>query len=315
MTRQAIVNKMRFRYNCRLYRLDWNNFEIYDDLILLNTSKENVFVLFDKNFNTIGIEKKPSYISKEKFVKEKYFKYSNFTDSLPYGLNLGYPFEKYTLKNIVDLSNRIEVIETNQGHSIITKVNGDWYKSENGDDTLPILSYIKFLGLKLEQYYIYKYQMYMLDFEIPDEYSYLSSVIEKVTECIQKNVSNNLRPFPDDILCYIGEQGKGKDFDCLLFEVADLLMKDQGFKVMDDSYQDIEKTTKGQDLTVLATKLLKLLDLTDEELKKKEELQGEELIEKQLSNLRAYINEDIDDGIELCKEEKGPTLVKKKNQK
>ena len=67
MTREEIVNKTRFRYNCKIYRLDWNDFEIYDDIILLNTPKDEIFVLFDKNFNTIGIEKKPThYLQKQK---------------------------------------------------------------------------------------------------------------------------------------------------------------------------------------------------------------------------------------------------------
>lgn len=315
MNREDIINKTKFRYNCGIYRLDWRNFEIYGDVILINTPKEDLFVLFDKNYNTIGVEKKPLNISKEQFVKDKYFEYCNFTDTLPFGLNLGYPFEEYTLKNIIDLSNRIQAISSNHGHSLMIKVNGDWYESEPSDDTLPLLSYIKFLGEKVKQYFLFKYQFNELGFDIPDIYSYLASLIEHIDQCVEKSIEQNKRPLPKDILSYIGEQGKGSEFDGLLYDVADLLMQDKGIRVKPGNSQELEKLKSKNDLSLLATKLLKLLDLTDEELKKKEELQSEELIEKQLSNLRVYINEDLDDGIDLCKEEKGPTLVKKKNNK
>ena len=57
MTKKEIINDIKFKQKCNKYGLDYESFEIYDNVILLNTKTPNLYVLFDKNYNTMGIEK------------------------------------------------------------------------------------------------------------------------------------------------------------------------------------------------------------------------------------------------------------------
>ena len=57
MDKNKIKDDFAFSSKCIAYGLDWNDFNIYKDTIILNSPKKDIFVLLDDNYNTIGIHK------------------------------------------------------------------------------------------------------------------------------------------------------------------------------------------------------------------------------------------------------------------
>lgn len=135
----------------------------------------------DENYNVFGVEEwDPLIKTFPSFVNEKCYEYWSFTSEL-YDDGFNYPFEGYTLKQLIDLSNRIEIMESTHGHTLCTRVNGDWYdrNDEDYEDEFQMLSYIKFLGEELKQYFLLNYHMQSIGyvktngFEVPNVYSYV----------------------------------------------------------------------------------------------------------------------------------------------
>lgn len=310
MTKTQIMNDIKFRQRCGKYGLDWKEFDFFyfpdgEYVISLFEPFEEIYVLFDKNYNTICIEKCDWIVDYEdltNFVKTKYKTYSSLADKFSFERKFSYPFESYTLKQIIDLSNRVEIMETNHGHTLCTRVNGDWYDRNYGEneENFQLLSYIKFLGEEIKQYFLLNYHMQTMGFEVPDVYSYVRSLISKVNVCVDYHLEYNKRPWPSDILSSIGQNYRDLNMDGMLYDVADLLMREKGFKVKNGSLDKIEKIElqeKKKDLSIVAKGLLEILELSDEELKIKEKKGWEKHFWK--------LKEDI-------VEEQGPRLTKKK---
>lgn len=297
MNREKIVNDIKFRQRCCAYGLNWDNCEVYDDVILLNTPTLGLYVLFDKNYNTIGVEfiDFSRFSDKEELARTKYYEYSNFAGPMPFEDGFDYPFENFTLKHIIDLSNRIEIIEDNQGHSLITWVNGESYDRSNNKEQeyFKTLSYVKFLGEEIKQYFLINYHMQSLGFEMPNVYDYVKLLISKVNECVDFHLSNNRRPFPSYILSGLGQNYRELKMDGILYDVAELLMSERGFKVKSGSPDEIERINESEekkDLSIVANSLLKILEVSDEELKEREEMENQKRIECNLNNIRESVN-------------------------
>lgn len=318
MTSKEIINDIKFRQRCGAYGLDWSKFEFFyfpnkNYIISLTEPIGDIYVLFDKNYNTICIEKCDwinDYEDLKNFVKAKYDIHCNLPNIFPFGKKFGYPFEELTLKQIIDLSNRIEVMETNHGHSLSTKVNGDWYdrNSEENQEYFQLLSYVKFLGEQIKSYFIINYHMQAMGFEVPDVYEYVRTLISKLNECVDFYLEHNRRPYPSDILSGLGQNYREVKLDGILYDVADLLMQDKGYKIKSgkpDEIEKIENQDKKKDLSIIAKALLEILELSDEDLKIKEENDRQRLIDRNIANLRPYLEEDIEDDVV---ETKGPVL-------
>ena len=326
MLRDKIINDINFREKCCNYELNWDDFIIRqfsndDYIILLHSQNHSVYVLLDKNYNTIGVERCDSIKNDEtalEFAAIKYCEYCNFTDDVPFGENFGYPFETFTLKQVIDLSNRVEIMETNHGNSLMTRVNGDWYERNADEDYFQLLSYIKFLGEEIKQYFLYSYQMQMMGFEVPNVYLFTRTLISKVNECVDYYIKDNIRPYPCDILSYIGQNSRKLNFNGILYDVVDLLMRDKGVKIKSGSPNQLEsiQTEEKKDLSKMAMQLLKILDLSDEDLKKKEKEDREKSIEKKVTAFNAWLKDDnLDDDISTAfQEENGSALKKTLNQ-
>ena len=284
MTRLEIEKNMKFRQECSKYGLNWEYFNVVtcgnnDYVILLNMPNRNIYVLLDKNYNTIGVEPFNShrdYNAIEKFARDKYNAYCNFTDKMPFGENFGYPFEKFTLKDIIDLANKIEVIETNHGHSLNILINGELYyrNSEKNDSYFELLLYIKFLAEEINQFFLYSYHMQMLGYEDLDVYSYIRHLIKNINQCIDSNINKYRRTYSCNILSYIGQNYNELKFSGILDHVANLLIKDKGYKSKANRPGEIEpikQTENKQDLSIIATQLLKNLEFSDKDLRTEEE--------------------------------------------
>ena len=274
MTKKEIMADMNFRQSCTYYGLDWDDFEIYEDVIILNTPNEFVYVLLDKNYNTIAIHKVELdnlYLTKNELAK-KYIEIYNSTYDY-HGPYFQYPFEEFSLKQLVDLSNRIHGDSSNHGHSYNMSVNYELVIGENNQTYVALLSYIKFLGDMIKEYFLNSYQMKILGFEYPDIYTYINSIMYNIDKCIEENTKKNRRPFPVDLIYCIGKNNKNIDeYNHNLYNVIDLLLTEKGYKIQSglENYNKVEATkNKPEDLTLLSTKLLTLLEVTDEELKER----------------------------------------------
>lgn len=260
MTRNEIMNDMAFRQQCGKYGLDWDNFEIYDfeDVILLNTPIKDLYVMFDKNYNTIDIVSGCSTKDKRAIVMKKIYDYNHLT-SLYYP-----PFRYFTLKQIIDIANRIEIDETNHGNSLRTKINGELFNRQSEEaDYYQLLSYIKFLGEEIKRYFSLSYQLKALGFDAPTIYAYLNNLIDRINNSIKVCIANNQRPRPSDVLKNIGQNHR--EYDVLLYDIIDLLMRDQGYKVSSKNYNEIEAFAKSRSesyLIDLSSQILKIVNKT-----------------------------------------------------
>lgn len=274
MTKQELINDMNFRRKCCEYGLDWMNFEIYGDVILLNTSNKYVYVLLDKNYNTIGIHKVEfanMHLTKQQ-ITDGYNEIYNLIDESE-GYCFPYPFQNLSLKQIVNLSNRINIYGSNHGHSSDFTINGDMIIGENDKTYICLLSYIKFMGIQIEEYFLNSYKMKILGFDYPDIHSYIKNTMYNIRQCVNDNIKIGRRPFPVDVLEYIGQNNKDIElYNHYLYNIIDLLMKEKGYKIKGGfkHYREIEPTEKNtEDLSVLSTNLLKILEVSDEEVKQK----------------------------------------------
>lgn len=97
--------------------------------------------------------------------------------------------------------------------------------------------------------------------------------MKNITTYTNQQITNNQRPWPTDILNNIGQSNVNLNFDSMLYDIADLLMKQKGIKVSNcDPYTLKEDTTTRSDLSALANKLLESPNLQDINLEKNQTL-------------------------------------------
>lgn len=307
MTKRDLINNVNFRNKCCDYGLDCEDFYILDDIIVLNSPKESILVLLDEHCNTIGIYDKNDDNSKlvpiEKILKEIKESYETVYYKLPY------PFQNFSLKQIVELANRVYIRETNHGHSSNMIVNGEIVNDEYDSIYVSLLSYIKFLGQQIEQYFMNLYQMKMMGFDYSDVYQYISSLMNNIDECINANIKKGNRPFPIDIINYL-EQDRNdiEKYDHELYSIIDLLLKQKGVKIKNgfEHYKELEITEKDTtDLSEISKKLLKILEVSDEEVELRYQERNKTFEIKEI-NLQSWLSEIIN-------KDKPPVLIKSKN--
>ena len=154
--------------------------------------------------------------------------------------------------------------------------------------------------------------MQSLGLDIPNVYEYVRLLISRVDESVNFHLNHNRRPWPSYIMSGLGQNYRESKMDGILYDVADLLMSQKGYKVKSGSPDEIEmidSSVERKDLSIVAQSLLEILELSDEELKIKEQRYREKLVERQLDNSRPYLEENIEDDIV---EEKEPVLKKTK---
>lgn len=198
MDKKKLQNDMKFRYVCSDFATNhWNyNFDIYDNVIKLNSDKKGIYVLIDENYNVIGVygnELSLEHQTEEELsdkIKKIYEKYSSSFPSV-----LG----NFSLKDIQGLSKRIStdmVINCQE----IDRTDED----DNAEFCFYLLAYISFIGNCLKEYFKEAFHMKALGFEYPDVYIYLNHLISNIEDGIK-----NIDRFPVcDIAFSIGKTGK-----------------------------------------------------------------------------------------------------------
>ena len=301
MIKEEIKKDERFRNKACLYGLDWDNFETFtledgDYVIVSHLPESDIYVLFDKNYNTIDVDRCEFNDGKslEKFATINYELAKNF----PLGDEFGEFFKDFSLKNIIDLDNRIEVVQCNQGYPACTKVNGQWIEREDNKDYAQMLSYVKFLGKEIKQYFFYRYHMLKMGFDVPSVYKYIINLLSKVNEYIDYSVKNNERPLPYQVLNHIGQSYNIEEYNTILYDVLDLLLKEKGMKVKVgvDKIESIpEPDNMKIDFAPLATQLLEILNLTEEDIQKIEKEKREKMINDYMKSIKQCHQQDLDD--------------------
>ena len=294
MAKNDLINDMKFRRKCGAYGLDWGTFNILDDIIVLPSPKENILVLLDEHYNTVGIYDKNDdlrkLLSAEKIIKGIKELYEITYVKFPY------PFQNFSLKQIVDLANSIYIDETNHGHSSDMFVNGEMVNDEYDSVYIALLSYIKFLGEQIEQYFMNLYQMKMMGLEYPNVYQYISSLMSNIDECINTNIKKGNRPIPIDVIEYLGQDRDTIDmYEHELYRVIDLLLKQKGIKIKSgfEHYRELEMTEKDtSDLSEISKRLLKILEVPDEEVQLRYQENSKTHEFKEI-NLQEWLLEDI----------------------
>lgn len=268
---EHIAMDFKFRNKFREYGIAYDNYEIYDNAILLYTPKTHTYVILDKNYNTIGIHKVEfaNFHLTEEEIAEGYYELSNEIDE-SHGCCFKYPFSNLSLKQIIDISDRVEIREVNHGHSSMTLINGEIIDKKAHNDYLQLLSYLKFISSEINEYFINSYRMKLLGFEMPDVYTYINAIINQISTAIENYIKNNKRPYPCDILSYIGQYTYIDEYNLMLYDVINLIMRNKNVKIKSDNYNQIEHfDNEPVNLANISKELLKILDVSDKELKEK----------------------------------------------
>ncbi len=297
MTDNDVINDINFRNKCSAYGLDWENFYIHDDMIILRTPKSNIRVILDKHYNTIDIydsndEKKEKVVYNIRVNCIKYL-YETAHNDLPY------PFKNLSLKQMVELANRVIIRETNHGHSSYMIVNGELVADDTDSVYINLLSYIKFLGKQIEQYFMNLYQMKMMGFKYISVYKYIDSLMYNIDECVSVNFKRGNKPYPADIIEYLGKSKKDIElYNHELYRIIDLLFQEKELKKIDvqltggSEYFKTYIVTKKDtiDLSKISMELLKILEVPDKEVESRYQESNRTFEIKEI-NLQSWLSE------------------------
>lgn len=302
LKKEDIINNKKFISRCEYYGLDYRNIEIINDIIVLSTTNNNLYILFDGNFNIIDVAKTRN---NGKFVISK------VSNTIPLGEN----FEYINPQLIIKVANRVILSEKDQGRSLKIKI-ADSYVNEiikEQEYFLQIISYIKFLGEELEKFFLNSYHLALvIDNDIPDSELYLQGLIKKINEYIDLCINKNQEPSPDKLLKYLGQNKPDNLHKLMLKDVINLITKDKGY-VFDNKTNKFEKINSDikENYTEIYNQLIELANLTEQDI-----------IERQWERLKKSMELSHEFKKMLLKESKkyfqyesGSSFVDKKNGK
>lgn len=262
MEKKEIMGDMSFRRRCIEFGLDWAEFEVIDNVIVVKTPKQDMHMLLDENYHIIDFA---DFLC-EKDVENIKKHYHNYItpSSARLEYSIGAPFHSFSIKNIHDVSSRIELETRQNGSPYEFWINGELVEKDGIDNYLQGISYLKFMEEEIEFYWKSIYQLRLLDYQTPNINAYLRDVKERMNTFINQSLEVEVRPHPVDILGYIGQPNFQKDG--LLYDVIDLLMNDRGYKAKSGTLDKIEKISDEERLAANNTlssmsNMLKLLDV------------------------------------------------------
>lgn len=195
------------------------------------------------------------------------------------GLVFPAPFQEYSLKQLVDLSNRICVNDTNHGHSHIMIVNGEIVEDSYESNYRSLLLYVSFLGRNITEYIKLQSELRKKDLDYKKIYEYVSYLMNGIQNCISKNINNNVKTYPVDIVDYLGKERDSLDvFNHEIDGIIDLMIK--------QSTNEIDSSV----LSDISNKLLKILEVSEEEVESRYDSINETWIINPI-NIESWLNE------------------------
>ena len=262
MDKVELQNDIKFRYICSAFATNyWNyDFEIYGNVIKLNSQKKGIYTLIDEYYNVIGVytdELSLKHQTKEELtdkIAKIYIKYSSNVNKNGQYI-LPSIFGGFSLKDIQCLSNRIEILPTNHGHSTDMTINFQKVDRIDEDDVSKVcfyyLAYISFLGSYLKQYFQKSFHMKSLGFDYPDVYDYLNNLVSN----IEKGIENIDRSPVADISVSIGETGRKflDEYSNVLYQIIHFYTDNYDvdisnydfFNILEVPYEIAEERIKG----------------------------------------------------------------------
>ncbi len=293
MEKNKIMDSMAFRNKCCDLGASWEEFDIIDDVIVAHAAKSNVHVLFDEHYNIIGVLNTNSinricqndsnaYIDVVRQYKKMYE--NNTRKFLS-------PFDTYSLKQLSELASRINIEDVYHGHGTDIAVNAELVEDENSIYGC-FLHYVKFIGLKIEEYYKMLFEMTMLGLSFVDIYTYLYSIIFNIDAYIELCVRSNTKVKPFDLLKYIGQS----DMDDM-YGIIDLKLYKHGVKWSKDFKRYVPLTREERNevnVEDIASKALKvILGVSQDEIDKRINAYKENSLNLKYVNLEKLFSDGI----------------------
>lgn len=220
----------------------------------------------------LRIKIKQNDLTDEEFFDRFIFDSNNKNGELPFINNFGHPFENYTPRKFIDLGDRIEIHESNKGHTIATSINGAWFdrSNEEYEDYFRLLSYIKFISIEIKKFSLLNYHIEsigMLD-DVSrlqfNDFTYIKSLIKSLTDSVDNYININKRPNPSDIISCLGQNYRELESDGMIYDIIDLMMKERGVRVNTENPDELELIPayeyEANNLTTIANKLTYILN-------------------------------------------------------
>ena len=303
MNRYEVIRDKRFIEKCNALGLEYKDIEIYNGTIIAKTYKPMTYVIFDNKYNIIHIHQAQFYNAFEPIyyiVNSAKNEYETLTLKEAYDMIFPHPlkfpfktepfynfFEDYTLKQIVDLADRIDYFDDFKNRSWDNMVVNYERIEDNNSIYVYLLSYIKFLAREIDEYYINSYHAKMLNIKYTSIFEYLIYVMMRIDDIVNDYIKENEMPYPRNIINNLGQKNSNIINDNILelnsiinfllnvkTGIINLSLNIKGYepKEGDDSYREIESTTEDKvDIVSKADDLLSLLDVSDEEIKVRRE--------------------------------------------
>jgi len=228
MQKEELINDEKFREKCSKYGLNFHNFKIFnfpyqsDYIILLNEENKDIYILLDKNYNTLWIQQCDwisDSLDKDSFVRTAYLEC--FLNIKSHVKNSDYFFNNYSLREIINYLPRITIKETKEN-------SFELYLDDiliTDKEQINLYSYIKFLAEKIEEYFFNAYKLKMLGIYHTSVYEYIKSISDNIKEFIKECIENGYVSFPIDKLNYLNQNNNNKEeFKYILHNIIDYLM-------------------------------------------------------------------------------------------
>lgn len=248
--KNKIMNDPDFQNKCSLYNgVDYRNFDICGDgetepiTIILNTPDKDVFIFMDENYHTIGIDR---------LKKDENYSFNQIAYDFRSIYNYVSVFYNLTLNDITSIADR--VIYKDSRHMI---VNGEEVEMDEGERYIELLSLMKFLGEKIEDYFVNYYKNTIQGLNCPSVFSYATSIMNKFYKYVDKCVLEDNGPCSLEISHEIGT------YNDTIRRIINLLFRQKGYEVYCGK---LHLTNEYNDLYEKSENLLKLLWVPKEEV-------------------------------------------------
>ncbi len=289
-----MMTSQEFRDVCHEYGVDWDSFYFTGDGIVLSPPKKDIFVFLDFDFNTIGISHVDEW-QKNMNINQLSDIYNSLFDSISpeNGVILPSPFQDLSLKQLMDLAKRVNLHDTNHGHSFDMIVNEKRLSDSHDSDYVTLLGYIKFLSEVVHDYWLNAYRTKIVGSTVGhqgmDVYTYLKGYVANIEECVDTCLKEKRKPLPIDISGYLGmDNGKAYKRSNELYLTIDTLLKARGIKAK--KLNELHNTGVEPALNEKAVKLLKILNVSSEEIEKRADKTWETFTREE-GNLTKWLEE------------------------
>ena len=268
----ATRDDSRFRDACSSYGIFPYDLLLCNDAAVLKSPREGFYIFLDRDsYSTMGIERIPASRTNVDLEQDSatYKSLFNIT-SEDMKMVLPYPFQEMTLKQLTDLTDRVEVVDRNYGYSYDLIVNEKRVEDKESDDSI-LLGAAKYLTAKADEYWHNTYRAMLLQQQeehgVGSIYKYLGDVVRSLNEFVGLCIKDGRAPRINEAAAYIGDGSKEVDiYASELYCMLRVLLRSRGYDFETlDTVREIPEE-EGKDFDQRAMKLLKILDIPRSEM-------------------------------------------------